>query len=97
MSSKIIFILFGMAVLFAVPNNLPEAEPEMVTEQRLYCLFMENDLLWKYLFHLPRSTDIFSLSGSEMLNVCGKIIIDPDTIAAIEMIEQIRESNGWNE
>lgn len=96
--NKIMITLLGIAVLFAIPSNLNEAEPELNTKARLYCIYMEQGLLDEYLNSLPRSTDIFTLSGSEILNVCGKLITDPEIIAKIDVIEQIREMNcDWQQ
>jgi len=90
--------LLGVAVLFAIPSNLNEVEPFQSHTARLYCVYMEQGLLDEYLNSLPRSTDIFTLSSTEILNVCGKLITDPEIIAKIDVIEQIRQMNcDWDQ
>jgi len=95
--NKIIIILWGVAVLVTIPYLFNEAESFQSHTARLYCVYMEHGLLDKYLDSLPRSIDIFTLSGSNTMNVCGKLITNPEVIATIEMIEQIHQSNcDWH-
>jgi len=95
--NKIIIILC-VTVLVTIPYLFNEAEAFQSHTPRLYCVYMEYGLLDKYLDSLPRSIDTFTLSGSDTMNVCNKLIYDPKVIAKIEMIEQIHQSNcDWSQ